>query len=130
MLAALVDRYETVLLPWGEHQRYDFVVEDDCGAFFRVQAKTGRLRNGVIRFNTSSSTAHHRRAGREPHASNQDYRGEADLFAVHCVGTAGVYLVPVDEVGTREASLRVAPVRNGQRVGIRFAADFELHPPG
>lgn len=129
VLAALVETYATVLVPWGEQQRYDFVVEDHAGEFLRIQAKTGRLRDGAVRFNTCSSTAHHRRGGGGS-GTSLDYRGAADCFAVHCAATGAVYLVPVHEVGTREASLRVEPARNGQRAGIRFAADYQLHPPG
>ena len=118
-----------MLIPWGENQRYDFVVQDGQNGFLRVQAKTGRLRSGAVRFNTCSSTAHHRPPGQRG-GDMHDYRGDADLFAVHCQETGAVYVVPVRDVGRREASLRVTPPRNGQRTGIRFAADHQIHPPG
>lgn len=129
VLGALVEIFTTVLVPWGENQRYDFVVEDLDRGLRRIQAKTGRLRDGVVRFNTASSTYHHS-ANRGTDHHSHDYRGDADYFAVPCRGTAAVYLVPVDEVGTREAALRVDPARNGQRSGIRFAADYQIYPPG
>lgn len=128
VLVALVEAFQTVLLPWGENQRYDFVVEDEHGALLRIQAKTGRLRDGVVRFKTCSSTYHHP-ANRGSKNHSHDYRGDADHFAVYCEGTGGVYLVPVHDVGAREASLRVAPARNGQSIGIRFARDYQVHPP-
>lgn len=129
IFVALFEAFETVLVPWGENQRYDFVVEDEARELQRVQAKTGRLRDGAIRFNTCSSTYHHP-ANRGTKHYNHDYRGDADQFAVYCSATNAVYLVPVDEVGTREACLRVEPPRNGQRSGIRFARDYQIYPPG
>lgn len=129
VFVALFETFETVLVPWGENQRHDLVVEDECHDLHRIQAKTGRLRDGVVRFNTCSSTYHHP-ANQGTKHYNHDYRGDAEYFAVYCPGTEAVYLVPVDEVGTREACLRVEPTRNGQRRGIRFAGDYQIHPPG
>jgi hypothetical protein len=36
---------------------------------------------------------------------------------------ARLFLVPVAEFGSREAVLRLAPTRNGQIAGVRWAAD-------
>ena len=47
-----------VLLPFGENTRYDLVI-DDGTSFARVQCKTGRLRDGAVRFAACSSYAHH-----------------------------------------------------------------------
>lgn len=129
ILVALLETFETVLVPWGENQRYDFVVEDERHGLRRVQAKTGRLRKGAVHFNTCSSSYHHV-ANRGASFHTRDYRGDADAFAVRCAETDSVYLVPVGEVGVREASLRVEPALNGQRTGIRFAADYQIYPPG
>lgn len=118
VIAALLQRKEIVLVPFGDNQRYDVVV-DRNGAFVRIQIKTGRLERGAIEFDTCSSYAHRGRGHR-------DYRGDADLFGVYCPDTKKAYLVPVDEVGTRSGSLRVAPPRNGQNKKIRLALDYEL----
>lgn len=130
-LAALVDCFPSVLVPWGENCRYDFVIETLDGELLRVQCKTGRLREGAVRFPTRSVSYHHpknRRTGPTESAS-RGYRGEADLFAVYCVENRRVYLVPVEEVPTKLAALRIAPTRNGQQTGIRWAAQYELFSP-
>ncbi len=131
ILAALVDAYPDVLLPWGENSRYDLVIDTGTD-FIRVQCKTGRLRAGAISFRPYSSTYHHPTyAGRgKADFCQHDYRGEADVFGVYCRDTGGVYLVPVGEVGRAAVSLRVAPTRNNQRRGIRWAADYQVRPPG
>lgn len=125
VLARLLEVYETVLLPFGENQRYDLVVETNDGEFLRVQCKTGRLRGGAIFFPTASSTYHHPNALGSS-GNSHHYRGQADFFGVYCPETDDVYLVPVEEVGIRMGALRVDPPRNNQSRGIRWAADFRI----
>lgn len=115
VLAALVASGRTVLLPFSAHERYDLVFEES-GRFHRVQCKTGRLRNGAIRFRTHSTTA-----GRL-----SPYVDEIDYFGIYCPETGQTYLVPVAEVPVRGAHLRTEPARNGQGAGIRWAADYAL----
>jgi hypothetical protein len=58
--------------------------------------------------------------------TRRDYRGEADLFGIYCHDREEVYVVPVEDVPPRAASLRLAPTRNGQSVGIRSASFYLL----
>ena len=129
ILGRLVQAGKNVLIPFGENVRYDYVIEEDDGSFTRVQCKTGRLRNGVVQFNTCSYTYHHP-SNRGSRQYKHDYRGQADVFGVYCPETDAVYVVPVLEVGINEASLRVAAPRNNQCRKIRWARDFELSRPG
>lgn len=123
VMARLIQIYEAVLLPFGENQRYDLVIETDDG-FLRVQCKTGRLRGGAIRFPCCSVTYEH--ASPRKGFSTRDYRGAADLFGVYCPETDGVYLVPVECVGRNSGYLRVEPTKNNQAQGIRWASDYEV----
>ncbi len=54
------------------------------------------------------------------------YRGEADLFLIYCAGNGQVYALDVDEVGSSEVKLRLAPTANNQECGVRWAADYVL----
>ena len=119
VLAELVKRGHTVLVPFGTNHRYVLVIEKD-GRFLRAQCKTGRLRNGVIRFNTVSIRSNTRRA------VIRAYHGDADLFFVYCPDTGRVYALDVDEATSSSCSLRVAPTVNCQAKGVRWAADYEL----
>ena len=111
-----------LLVPFGENTRYDLVIDDGV-VLARVQCKTGRLRNGAIIFAVTSTYGHHPRAA----VTRRTYAGEIELFAVYCPETAGVYLVPINDVPMRSiARLRVAPARNGQKRRIRYAADYEI----
>ena len=126
VLARLVQAYPDaeILSPFGENSRYDLAI-DTGERFVRVQCKTGRLRNGTIRFNTCSFSYHHPK-NRGSMKYRHDYRGDADAFAVYCPETDGVYLVPVDEVGVRQGGLRVLPTRNNQTKLVRWAKDFQV----
>jgi hypothetical protein len=91
VLAALLKADKVVLMPFGDNQRYDFVI-DEKGGFRRIQVKTGRLlKNGAIRASTTSST---HRAGKR-----RGYVDEADYFAIYCPENDKVYMMPVHQVG-------------------------------
>ena len=109
-----------VLRPITELSRYDIVIDRGQG-FERIQCKTGRLREGAVRFNTASNMSHHGSGkGRVP------YTGQIEAFGVYCPDNDEVYLVPIDLVGTAEGRLRIDAPRNNQATGIRLAADFRV----
>jgi len=117
-LAEFLKRGKTVLLPFGDNQRYDLVLEER-GSFFRIQCKTGRIKNGTISFSTCSSYIH-RDGGK------RDYRGQVEYFGVYCPKHQKVYLVPAGDVGKREGVLRLQAPMNHQVKKIRWARDYEL----
>jgi hypothetical protein len=115
VLAALACVGKHVLLPFGEQRRYDLAYEE-AGRLVKVQCKSGHVRKGVIRFRTHS-------VGR---SSIRDYREDVDFFGVYCHDRNEVYLVPVNDVPLRGATLRITPPRNGQKSGVRSAAQYLL----
>jgi hypothetical protein len=121
-MLALNDAGFAVSIPFGENVRYDLII-DDGQRLARVQCKTGRLRRGAVLFNVCSCYGHHLRPGE----ARRDYRGQVEYFVVYCADTKCVYLIPIDDLPvSNQASLRVEPSRNGQRVGIRNAGDYEI----
>ena len=116
VLAHLIQQGYTVLIPFGENQRYDLVVEDEFNEFVRIQVKTGRIRNGSIRFATCSTDRHRR--------TRRGYKEDVDLFYVYCPDNDSIYRVPTNKVPEREASLRIDPLKNGRIKDIRWAKDF------
>jgi hypothetical protein len=117
--AELLRRGFRVLTPCGANQRYDLVIDLD-GEFVRVQCKTGRLRQGVVYFSTQSTQSNTRRC------LLRGYRGDVELFVVHCPLNGRFYAVPVDEAPAGRMSLRIRPSMNGQARRVRWAADYEL----
>jgi hypothetical protein len=119
ILAALVKRGYTVLLPWNVNCRYDLVI--DLGdRLLRAQCKTGRLRNGAVEFATRSTRANRRGC------FTRNYVGEIDLFLVYCPQNTGVYVVPADAAPQSGMTLRIDTTLNGQSQHVNWAADYEL----
>jgi hypothetical protein len=112
---------KTVLLPLGDFQRYDLVI-DDGERFLRVQCKMGKLTNGAVHFHPCSIDSRSK-PGR---CVRKGYVGQVDLFGVSCPEVNKCYLVPVEIAPATCCSLRIAPVKNGQQRGIRWAADYEI----
>jgi len=119
ILAAFVKAGYKVLIPFGDNQRYDMVIDRGKG-FERVQCKTGRLRSGTVRFNAYSSYAHRGRPRRT-------YGGQIELFAVYCPDNDAVYILPIEEATvSSEVSLRITAPKNGQNQRVRWAKDYLL----
>ena len=112
----------TVLVPYGGGQRCDLMIEDDEGQILRVQCKTAWLafNETVLIFNT----ANHNVTGKD--RKWRHYRDQCDYFAIYCGKLNKVYLIPVDEVGTVSANLRLAPTKNNQQKSVRWAKDYEI----
>ena len=74
-------------------------------------------------FAACSTYAHHPNAK----VARRNYLGEIDHFAVFCLETAGVYLIPIADITVQvQGALHVDPPRNSQRRRIRYAADYEI----
>ena len=108
-----------VLTPYGDCERYDFVV-DVNGKFIRIQAKTSRAENDGASF-TFSGRSSHRKDGKIVH--HQYTNEEIDYFVTTFNGKC--YLVPVEECGANKI-LRILPTKNNQVRGISWAKDYEL----
>ena len=117
-----------VLTPYGDSLRYDLVIEDADGKFWRVQCKTAwidkRTGNEVVKFATSSSHYHYR-GGKYNHR-RQGYQGQIEYFAVYSPDLDKVYLIPIDHAGASDMSLRLTMPKGRNHHGIKMAADYEL----
>lgn len=112
----------TVLAPYGGNLRYDLMIEDEHEKFWRIQCKTAWLDEdgAVLTFNT----ANHNVTGKN--RNWRHYREQCDYFAVYNEELNKVYLIPVDQVGTIKANLRLEPTKNNQGKYVRWAKDYEL----
>ena len=110
-----------VYKPLAEHGRADLVLE--VGArLIRVQCKWGTLGSGVVRARIGTSRCTPRGYIRTTYDAN-----EIDALAIYCAVLDKCYLIPISEiVGHTYIHLRLAPSRNNQKVGLRWADDYEL----
>ncbi len=124
IIAKLSEAGYDVLKPFGDNLRYDLVIEDADGRFWRIQCKTGRSNGEYIQF-APASLYYHTRAGRTTHGS-KNYKDQIDYFAVYCPENREVYLIPVAHAGVSQMNLRLVPTKNNQGKNVRWAKDYEL----
>jgi len=118
MLAFLKLGYN-VLIPYGDCERYDYVV-DVKGNFIRVQSKTSHSDDEGASFKFGGRSCN-RKDGKIIH--HQYTKDEIDYFATTFNGK--YYLIPVEECGANKR-LRILPTKNGQAKDITWAKDYEL----
>ena len=118
MLAFIKQGYN-VLTPYGDCERYDFVV-DVKGKFIRVQSKTSSTDDNGASFKFSGRSCN-RKDGKIIH--HQYTNEEIDYFSTTFDGKC--YLIPVKECGS-DKRLRILPTKNGQIRGISWAKNYEL----
>jgi hypothetical protein len=116
--ARLLELGKNVSRPVGNNCRYDVLVDNADGTFTRGQVKTGRLRNGVIRFSTKSTHVHT--------GECFDYLGQVDVFYIYCPELDKVYAVPITRIGTSQKSLRITRSKFCNDKQTDFAEDYEL----
>jgi hypothetical protein len=122
--AAIIVRFlqlgYTVLTPYGGNQRYDLIIEDEDGELWRVQCKTGWIEEegAILVFKTANHNGQRK--------DWRHYRGQCNYFAIYNEELNKVYLIPVDQVGTTNAKLRLLPTKNNQEKNVRWAKDYEL----
>jgi hypothetical protein len=113
-LAAIASAYHS-----ASSAPYDLIIESPDDRLFRIQVKTGRLSNGVIRFAAVSSHFHRGRPAAR-------YDGKIDAFAVYCPAKDSCYLIDVADICVRGnfGWLRVEPPRNNMERGIHWASNY------
>lgn len=112
---ALMERGNVVSFVFGMSQPYDLVV-DINNNLFKVEVKTGRLKNGKIGFRTCSVVK-----GKTIWASRI-----ADFYGVYCPELNKSYLVPINLAGHTAGTLRINPRGNGSKKDILMAEDYVI----
>lgn len=120
ILGKLLQLGFVVLLPFGNNQRYDLVVDLGDGLFKRGQCKTARYHNGCVIFNSCNINGFT--------GKRKSYRGQIEVFWVYSPDMKKVYEVPVDAVPESCGYLRVETTKNGAgaKSKIKWAKDYEI----
>jgi len=109
------ERGFSVAKPWGDSQRYDFVVAQENGKFVRVQVKSTMARFGRKGYLCSFTAT-----GRAPYT-----REQVDFFAIYIIPEDVWYIVPIDVIVRLKVNILLAPRRVGQKYE-RFKEAWEL----
>lgn len=119
--AMLLDKDFTVLIPFGDNQRYDLVVELD-GKFIKIQGKTGRIINGCIRANAYSV---YKLKGK--YTKRKYTKEEIDCFIIYCPEIKKFFKIDVEDKFPWEVYLRVdSPRKHNSCKNFKWAKDFEF----
>ena len=110
-----------VAFPYGEDCDYDLIV-DRAGQLERVQVKHTRSDGEVVVVRCRS----HSLTNGKVRATKRYTAATVDWLAVYDASSGDCFYVPSAEFanGRSERRLRLTPARNGQRRGIRAAADY------
>jgi len=124
--ASLIQAGYTVLTPNGYMHRYDLVIEDANGEFWKIQCKTAWLSKdrATLRFNGYSLLMKGQKGRLE--SKRMGYENDVDYFAVYSPDTRKVYILPITHVKNTENCLRLIPTGNNQEKNVRYAAEYEL----
>jgi hypothetical protein len=110
-----------VYKPLVEHGRADLVFEMG-NRLIRVQCKWGTLDSGVVRARIGTS-----RCTPNGYIRTTYDEDEVDAVAIYCAALDKCYLIPIAEIaGQTYIHLRISPSRNNQKIGLRWADDYEL----
>lgn len=125
-MAEFIKKDKSVLTPFGDNKRYDFVVEENS-KFIRYQCKTGRYRKGCVVFNIANVSKIKGKYKITKYDENQ-----IDNFVVYCPELDKIYIVPVNTIPkgfTTKMSLRIDNPKNGQlntNPPIKWAKNYEF----
>lgn len=108
-----------VLTPYGDCERYDFVV-DAKGKLLKIQSKTSKSNDDGASFKINCRSSNRQDGKIVHHNYTSD---EIDYFVTSFNNK--VYLIPVNECGGGK-TLRILPPKNGQTRGIAWAKNYEL----
>lgn len=118
-MTAVVRLGYNVLTPYGDCERYDFVI-DINGKFYKIQCKTSKSDDNGASF-MFSCRSNHRKDGKIVH--HKYTRDEIDYFITHFNGNC--YMIPVEDCGGSKY-LRIREPKNAQESGIAWAENYLL----
>jgi hypothetical protein len=111
----------SVLVPAYDNEPYDIVIEvgDD---FHRVQIKTAfeATTDGAVRFRTRSTRT--KSSGYE----REGYKGSVDFFAVYAPVCDETYLIPIEDAGSTQMTIRYEQSKNNNVKNINWHEDYRF----
>ena len=118
-MAAFAKAGLTFSIPYGDHARYDFVL-DINNTLYKIQCKTSsKKEDGVYLFSCRSTAANKSRAANRSYTSE-----EVDFFST--IINEKCYLIPFSETSNHSKTMRFVPPKNGQKEGVAYADQYEL----
>ncbi len=120
-IACLYDCGCEILLPYGDSQKYDIVIQYN-NKFYKIQCKSANAKykeDGSIDYITFKTSWEH---GRKSRKQVQYSKNDIDFFATYF--DKQCYLIPVEETSSAGKTLRFATPKNGMTKGVSFAKNY------
>src|SRR5574337_1797358 len=122
VMFSLILKGKTVLVPYGENNPYDLVIDEGENGFKKVQCKTATLQNGVLIFNLYSvildkETKKYKKVR---------YGNKIDYYGVYSPDLRKTYLIPVSVLPKTQGTLRVDDRQNNGGAKSKWAKDYEI----
>ena len=120
ILSEFVKRGFPTMLPFGDNEKYDIVVEIN-GEFKSIQIKYGRYRNGCV----VAAVTHRIGVNRK---KEESYVGKVDYIAIWCEELNTCYLLDLKTFSSKsKTQLRVEHPKNNTSIStVVWAKDYEL----
>ena len=120
VLSEFVKRGFPVLIPFGDNEKYDLVVEIN-GTFKSIQVKKGVSRNGCLIADLRYKIGIKR-------IKSEKYFGKVDLIAIWCEENGKVYLLDLKKFGNKTfANLRLEKPKTNYLIStIVWAEKYEI----
>ncbi|MEZ3163726.1 group I intron-associated PD-(D/E)XK endonuclease [Halorubrum sp. RMP-47] len=117
----LVSRGISVLVPAYDNEPYDIAIEV-AGDFHRIQIKTAfeATTEGAVRFRTRSTRT--KSSGYE----REGYQVLIDFFAVYAPRCDESYLIPIEDAGDTQMTIRYERSKNNNSKHINWHEDYRL----
>ena len=120
-LAKFAEYSIPVYIPYGDTERIDLIA-DFNGKLNKIQVKsTDKSANGVFEFCLRTTTKNTQISQSKYYTSDQ-----VDYFVFYTKENDEVYIVSYEDCATTSVKLRLVPPANGQKTGIKMAADYTL----
>lgn len=114
-----VKRNITTLIPVGDNEPYDLVININ-DKFLRIQVKTTEfVKDGVMKFCTNITNPHKK-------TSRKYKNNEIDLFGLYCIENGYVGLLRVEECTAKETIIRLQKPKTNQQMHIKMAEEYEF----
>ena len=127
IIARLLEVGYIVLTPYRDSSRYDLVIEDADGKFWRVQCKTAWMEDEGASIQFAATSLRSRSTNGKVTYSRAGYVGQVDYFAVYSHELHKTYLIPASHIGdATRMRLRLTASKNNQQKGVKWAKEYEL----
>ena len=125
VILACLRRGWSVAVPVGDSERYDLIIDRGHG-LERAQVKNVKMKDCVSEIPAYSS-GFYLKNGKSVLFKRPYTTEEIDLLVAYCRDNGKVYVIDLHQEPSRTVyRLRFLPPKSNQKIGVRYAKDYEI----